>query len=1480
MPEGALFVRKGSPDAGVECYWKLANGDLCAWQAKFFREIPKEVQWREIDESVNKALERHQRLVRYTVCLPIDRSDPRDPKKHSFMDRWDERVRKWQRAAVEKRLTVEFPYWGQSEILGRLSEEGHRGRHYFWFNKELFSRDWFDRNLDVAVANAGRRYIPALNVNLPVRECFRGLGRTPEFFDEFDRLRGEIRRGCDDALGRDIELACPDLTAQLRDSVRAVVDTLSSLDRTSTAQLPIEPLREGIRGASRLAVSLASSVREAEQAEKGQAGAATSTRLMRFSGTQHYIYQLVDSLRRLGGLVRGDDCALANVPALLLEGDAGVGKTHLLCDTARSRLAADQSTVLLLGEQFSCDEPWSQVIRLLGISCSTEELLGALNAAGESRRCRTLILIDAVNEGEGIHLWRRHLAGILTQLTRYPWIGIAVSVRSTYEDVIVPEGLVPDRLIKVYHRGFAGLESVAVTRFFAHYGIASPGVPLMRTEFSNPLFLRLFCEAITNRGWTEVPSGVENLTGLFDFFLDSVNGKLARPDSLGFDNRDPLVRRAVQTIARSMADADRRWLPRDQARTQVNELHPSTAFEASLFRHMVSEGVLSEDRFWTPTGMAEGVRFTYERFGDHEIATYHLDRFLDVTDPAASFAPDQPLGRSVADERSCWNNAGLLSALAIQIPERIGRELPELAPHCASFQAVREAMIESLVWRSHGAFSQGTLDYLNSHLLGFRDTADHTHQALISVSTQPGHPYNANFLHKNLLRYTMAERDAWWSIFLHHQWSEDQGPIIRILDWAELPEAQAAITDEGRLLMGTTVAWFLTTSNRFLRDRATKALVTLYAGHLPVLCRLLQLFQGVNDLYVTERLLAVAYGCCMRSSNSEEVGEVAAWCYEAIFAHQPPPHILARDYARGVVERALHLGSAIAVDRARIEPPYGAKWPGSIPSEAKLKHLGEWKPDGGGVHVAQVSIYGSVMGFEDFARYVIGTNSGSFEWTALRLGKPRPPSAKQQCERFVGSLSVSQRELWDRLEHANSEYAASRWQLGLERDDGKQAEIQKSLERRSQDAGQRLVESLDRNQLRTYRRLVARQERTPPGEELAFDLKLVQRFVLNRIFQLGWTAGRFGDFDRYVNSRDYGRSAHKAERIGKKYQWLAYHEVLARVADNFTFSSGWSGSPRQYLGSWQVPGLRNIDPSNTLRSTECERVALEPSAWWAPKPPSSWRHIRSDLRWLRSMGDLPRIQATLQLSDPVDRRHWVTLQGFYRWEEPTPVDREWSEIPHRGIWYHLRSYIVRKKDFGEVFEWAQRQNYMNRWMPESHETYYVFLGEFFWSPAYRDACSSTHGVGAWTRGHEGERQIPHPVVVTAQEYLWEGGGYDCSIEKSVGMQVPCPWLADALGLRWCGKEGEFCDRRGRVVARDPSVNAAGPSALLIRESTLRSFLERAGYDIFWTLLGEKQIMMHAPFNARSEVSGAMAIRDRSVTGKATWRFLDFRRPHT
>jgi len=161
-------------------------------------------------------------------------------------------------------------------------------------------------------------------------------------------------------------------------------------------------------------------------------------------------------------------------------------------------------------------------------------------------------------------------------------------------------------------------------------------------------------------------------------------------------------------------------------------------------------------------------------------------------------------------------------------------------------------------------------------------------------------------------------------------------------------------------------------------------------------------------------LFAVAYGCAMRSMDNNAIAELAEDVYEWIFKDgTPPPHILLRDYARGVIELVLHHGIKLDINVEKIRPPYKSEWPSfEIPTEEELKKYGEWQEDMRDEEWARVDLYDSVMGFEDFARYIIGTNSGHFNWSSRRLNEPRRPSRKDE-HRF--DLSVAQRWIFKRV---------------------------------------------------------------------------------------------------------------------------------------------------------------------------------------------------------------------------------------------------------------------------------------------------------------------------------------------------------------------------------------------------------------------------------------------------------------------------------
>jgi hypothetical protein len=97
IPNSKRFIRKGKPDAGVECFWILENDDEWAWQAKFFTSSLNTTQWGQLDSSIKTVIAKHPKLKKYIVAIPTDPSDARLDRERSMLKKWGEHVKKWKR---------------------------------------------------------------------------------------------------------------------------------------------------------------------------------------------------------------------------------------------------------------------------------------------------------------------------------------------------------------------------------------------------------------------------------------------------------------------------------------------------------------------------------------------------------------------------------------------------------------------------------------------------------------------------------------------------------------------------------------------------------------------------------------------------------------------------------------------------------------------------------------------------------------------------------------------------------------------------------------------------------------------------------------------------------------------------------------------------------------------------------------------------------------------------------------------------------------------------------------------------------------------------------------------------------------------------------------------------------------------------------------------------------------------------------------
>lgn len=1368
------FIRKGKPDAGVECLWILNNNDEFAWQAKFFTNSITDNQWQQIDKSVKVALEKHPNLKKYYIAIPCDPPDARITGQTSMLEKWNSRVKKWEGWASEKGLITEFIPWWSSDLIERLQRPENVGLTYFWFNKEEFTNEWCKEQTQLSISDLGKRYTPELNVKLKITEIFNGISRDSKFENQLENL-------FDDFLmkGNKIIPSVKDLDSH-KIIFKSELDTLLNLF-TDVNFFGIQNI------AKEEFIKLLENIKETTTDIKEYYLKVENKIQEKLNDYKYYkkygreisnVKNFEESLYNLIQFFEGTTMKLANHPFLLLEGEAGVGKSHLLADIIEERNRNGLISLFFLGQHFVTNEdPWTQIFKKNDIKCSVKEFLGALNSKAQVSGHRIIIFIDALNEGRGKYFWNNNIRSFLKKIKRYEWLGIVLSVRSSYSELMFPKDeFREDDIIRYTHYGFKNYEYEATKLFFNNYGIELPSVPLLHPEFQNPLFLFLFCDGLNKAGYTKIPDGLQGITSIIDFFIQGVNNILSKPDRLAYPKNINIVKKAIESLIAYKVEKQLRFVSYEQAFLLCNKVsNEYKIMNNGLLDELISEGILSKNLFcFAPKQYDEGVYLAYERFEDHLITSLLIDKNPILEE---AFSEKGNLYYLVKDESECTFNKGIIETLSIQIPEKARKELYDFVPHIKDSYTIVECFVQSLLWRKIETITENILEYINSVVLSYKGTEDLFLDTLISISSIPNNFLNANFLHKNLMNHSLADRDSWWTIYLKDQFNE-QSAVKRLIDWAWNSNDRSHISDESIILSSITLSWLLTSTNRKLRDSATKALISLLENRVNVLIQLLEKFEEVNDPYVYERLFAVAYGCAVRTEQKDKLTELSQYVFKTIFEDKQEvyPHILLRDYARGVIEFTIHLGYKLGFDISKIRPPYKSEFPKNLPSNEEIDD--KYKLD---------------YDAEEFKKYYWAQND-ILSSMATEYG------------RGTGGYGDFGRYTF--------EFALSNWDV-------------------------------DANKLSN----------------------LAVMWIFERY---GYDNEKHGRFDRNIGS-GRGRDTHPNERIGKKYQWISFYEILARVSDNRKKYADWSYSKAEmetFQGPWE-PYVRDIDPTMLITKTGDYDEENPKRYWWNQEDYSNWDLKNED--WTRVVNDLPSSRNLINIKDEKGEE-WLILEGNPIWAEPKNIgDDKWNSS-HKRIWYQLRSYLVSEKAYEKINDWAKVQDFMGQWMPESVSRYEVFSREYYWSPAYEFFNSEYYGGIEKCRVNDRlSGKLVSEVYLTSNNFLWEEE-FDKSKEKVIHFLKPSRYIYENMKISFSKIEGEFVDEEGSLICFDPSVNNSSLSYLLIKKKPFLEFLKQNHLRILWTVIGEKNIVggsfSRDRFIGRLGISGAYYLDENdNVDGK-------------
>lgn len=800
--------------------------------------------------------------------------------------------------------------------------------------------EWFLNQNRQAILNMGKRYLPDLNVTLDIQKDFDIVEANQNFFRNLCEEADELLICLHEISGEDSFLS------EKRD---VIVELLNGVREFRDFEKVRIQLAENAESCSKYAADEYKR-RVKEKQKNDNWGQSVINRYRE-------IWVKAD---RYADYLRQNKMNLVNTPILILYGEGGIGKSHLVADTVVKRNENSERSILLLGQDFpkGCII-WSRFTELLECSQPIDVVLQAVSRIAEEKKSRILIFIDAINEGGGKEVWHDRLASVAEKIMKYPWLGLILTIRKDFLRTIVdPEVVEKYHITQIEHRGFGRLTEEAIQKYFAYYGIELTVMPYFPEEFSNPLFLRLFCEGYEKKPKEQIVIDTEQI---YANYIDEMNHRLA--EKFRYTSSINVVRMVITELALASYDTyQRNRLDKEKAVGIVSSIAGRYQISTCIFDALISEGILANG---IDSNEKEYVYVTYERLADHIYASHMLEEVVEKK------SPEEELLEKV-------NKPGVLEEMACLLP-RCGMELFGRFPSIKEEWQTAEAFTASIIWRTDdGLKKEETYEYINDQIVVYEGLFEEFYENLIRVSTNEKHPYNGEMLHEQLSRMTMAERDAEF-MELFNSWNTDGTSAYRLMDWCyQTVWSRRGTKEETIYLAALTLSWMLICTDNLFRDKISMALCHLLRGHTEVMIRILQAFRGVDDRYITERLYAIAFGVVTFEQDEENIRKLSRYVYETVFtAEEVIPDILIRDSAKRIILYALSIQKDDSIDLKKVCGPYHSTFP-EVPSDDVLeKYELDYKAEefkdyqwAQNIILSSMRIDDHTGGYGDFGRYV------------------------------------------------------------------------------------------------------------------------------------------------------------------------------------------------------------------------------------------------------------------------------------------------------------------------------------------------------------------------------------------------------------------------------------------------------------------------------------------------------------------------------
>ncbi len=1016
------------------------------------------------------------------------------------------------------------------------------------------------------------------------------------------------------------------------------------------------------------------------------------------------------------------ESTMLNSKVAIITGDMGTGKTQLMATAAKRMMENGRPTLLLLGQTFISDDSIEKQIiqNLEGLSSGQnfESIVATMDNMAELIGEDAIIFIDAINESKNRAVWKIGINRVMTTLEQYSHVKLVISLRTGFEELTLSQSMLDKKdagdIALIRHTGFADDSPERIYEFLSYCGIPFSPEYYLHSEMTNPLFLTWFCNTYCG--------DEQGLLTLIDNVLEQAD----REGSIGAGMSESVG--ILKPLIYEMFDVSKNGTLTKQELLGLSAWNTYGVINKIGYINAIERaGVLTS--------------FVREKEENYYVGYNLLEDYLKATKILNSEQSKEKIidycEKNLFELDSDGNinkygNESVFAMIASLYAMKYGDELIEVLDSIKDNwdkERLLEEYYSSFIWRSSYITYDRFLELINKYPVDSGKVWD----VFIENSVKEKSQINALGLTRLLNRYSLSKRDYLWTIVINDY--NEYNRIINLAYYIEAGNGLEGLSENKAYLLTITFTWMLSSSNRNLRDRVSKAMIEILKEHFSICERLLELFKDVNDPYIIQRLYGVVFGAVMRRTKKQKdvFKDLAQWIYTQVFNKEMVyPDILLRDYARLIVERFYieYPDDLDLIELERIKAPYISE---PIPIVEKVDYGTKDYQDGElwpllfsmkfDMDVKGIGMYG------DFGRYI-----------------------------FQSALN----EFID-LDVENVYYYA-------------------------------------------------------------------MQFILN---DLGYNLEYFAEYDK--NRSNYDRhSVKKVERIGKKYQWIAMYNILARVSDTYKLKN-WDWNDKcgvVYDGPWD-PFVRDFDPTLNAKIRNINKIPEIELPVYGQEGFCGVDATDDEInKWIVEEDEMFQDFNKRLIHKDQSENEWVSLY-LYQENKYSPKGEEDSFLGYpkgeQHIWTIATMYISTEVREKYTEQELIDSDFIMQNTNGMRECSSLFAREYAWSPGYE----ATFKEYKYDNDETKIKAFPAAI-----DFSW-GRQYDASQEEITSFAIPAGEIIKEMQLYLKETDGVYYYDE-EIAAFDLAILGNGHSAIVIRRDILDGYIEKTGTQVFWTVVGEKQ----------------------------------------